>query len=954
MNLILFLTFCSLNFGFIKDSIIIRAGDNSKEVSQFIQESEQNGYQDWAEFLLSAMPDVDLVNLKSDDFIAYFDALKKNFNRVGWQNKIDDNLFYYYILPYRVSQEPLENFTAHYADTLYDLVKNTKNMRDAVFRINEWVYTKMKYEPTEQWDQNATTTIKRGIGRCEEMSILFIKALRTICIPCRHTYTPWWPFTNSNHAWVEVWTCPAPFDKVRGNETIKFESLPSHNKTKGARVDGEWHSLGGGELTDLDNAWFRMPTKRAAIIKSIVYGEINDTTDSLSSELWKRLPSRDKKSGLGNPSHTSLLKEEIIDRKDTKFTIVNSTPNYEDVVELNIQIRKNNVPIYPAPISRAANVENKSDSSTTQKLENWCGVESAQVSINVYNYSSIVPVGSKKTDNNGYVNWVVGKTDLFVYAYKDTMIGYQIWRPSTKTNDTVVINITRREIPDTSFWLYTRKTSGQNPKSKYKPDINKLKKLQDQHFQEINIVDLPLSTTLSKIDTSLVTIFKNSKGNARALLQFYLNLPDSLRDIFVDYFKRLVSKDIVELDTIGLAQELSAILKSISLTDKNTPDSIIKDYVIPSRILYEHIDKWREQIQTDFNHTINTRFSQDSSSTSRVNLVESRGSIKEFVDSVFSWVEHNIEKKKDGDVFGPMMNPDDVYKAKRATNTERYVFIVGILRSQGIPARIKWSFDAVEFWDGQWKEKSFQQKQEKQNVWVGVKFTQDTIDITQKMNYYEDYSVTTFKDNPNRLEPSIDTLNGYQVITLDSEPSYLISGWRNGFGDTYVRLKRFLPTLDTTRIIIKTDIPEDIKPGDLIVREYQGFSYINKLGIKNKELEIGNVLIIIFDINSEASKSTLKNAKDAINNSPGKVYLFAKGSNIKTAQEFLNEIGINYGFGQFVEIRFIRDISEDMYKKWGIQNLPSILYLKNGKTIFWTEGINLHLSRLIQNMEASK
>lgn len=849
MPIILLLLLININ----SDSIALRAGQNTPEVKQFILQSEQQGYKEWTDFLLYAMPDVDLVNFKSDDFIAYFDALKKNYNRVGWRNKIDDNLFYYYILPHRVSQEPLENFTAHYADTLYNLVKNTKNMRDAVFRINEWVYTKMKYEPTEQWDQNATTTIKRGIGRCEEMSILFIKALRTVCIPCRHTYTPWWPFTNSNHAWVEVW------------------------------VDGKWHSIGGGELTDLDNAWFRIPSQRAAIIKSVVYEEMPED-------------------------------KEIIDRKDNKFTIINSTPNYSDVVELNIQVKKNNIP-----------------------------VESAQVSINVYNYSSLVPVGSKKTDNNGYVKWVVGKTDLFVYVYKDTMIGYQIWRPLEKTNDTMFIDITRREIPNTSFWLYTRKVSGQNPKSAYKPNISKLKKLQDLHFKEIDVTNTSLSATLSQIDTNLLTIFKNAKGNAKPLIQFYLDLPDSLRDIFTEYFKRLVSKDIVELDTIGLAQELNTVLKSITLTNKNTPDSIIKDYLIPSRILYEHIDKWREQIQTDFNHTINTRFSQDSSSTSRVNLVKSRGSIKEFVDSLFAWVEHNIEKKKDGDAFGPMMNPEDVYKAKRATDTERYVFIVGILRSQGIPSRIKWSFDAIEFWDRQWKEKSFEQKQEKKNVWVGVKFTQDTIDVTQKMNYYEDYSVTTFKDNPNRLEPSIDTLNGYQVITLDSASSYLISGWRNGFGDTYVRLKRFLPTLDTARITIKTDIPEDIKPGDLIIREYKRFSGLDKLGIRSKDLEKGNVLIIIFDTESEASKSTLKNAWEDINLFNGKVYLLAVTSNKETAQIFLKERDVFKGS--------LYLIKENTYKTWGIQNLPSVLYLKNGKTIFWTEGLNLHLSRLIQNMK---
>jgi hypothetical protein len=211
------------------------------------------------------------------------------------------------------------------------------------------------------------------------------------------------------------------------------------------------------------------------------------------------------------------------------------------------------------------------------------------------------------------------------------------------------------------------------------------------------------------------------------------------------------------------------------------------------------------------------------------------------------------------------------------------------------------------------------------------------------MNYFEDYSVTTFKDNPNRLEPSIDILNGYQVITLDSAPSYLISGWRNGFGDTYVRLKRFLPTLDTARITIKTDIPEDIKPGDLIIREYHGFSDIDKLGIKNKDLENGDVLFIVFDSESEASKPTINNAKQAISNFPGKVYFLFDFKSRGLDLWFLDGIKNNNIYHKYV--------SEDIYKKWGIQNLPSVLYLKDGKTVFWTEGINLHLSRLLQNFQ---
>jgi hypothetical protein len=834
MQIILLLTL--LIFGFNKDSILIRAGENSQEVEKFILESEQKGYKDWAEFLLASMPDVDLVDLKSDAFITYFDALKNNYNRVPWRNKIDDNLFNYYILPHRVSQEPLENFTAVYADTLFNLVKKTKNMRDAVFRINEWVYTKMIYEPTERWDQNALTTIKRGIGRCEEMSILFIKALRTVCIPARHTYTPWWSHTNSNHAWVEIW------------------------------VNSKWHSLGGGELTDLDNAWFATPTKRAPIIKSVVYGKMSGG-------------------------------EEVIDRSEKDYTIINSTPNYSDVVELVIQVKKDSLP-----------------------------EESTSVSINVYNYSSLAPVGLKKTDNNGFVQWVVGKTDLFIYAYKDSQIGYQIWRPSDKNNDTVSINLSKTEIPDTSFWFYSRKIIGQNIKSRYKPNVKLLDKLRDRYFAKINIVDSTLKETLSKLDTNLIKIISDAKGNGRALLQFYLELPEMKRPIFLEYFKTLVPKDIVSIDTTGLSKELSAVQRAITLTDRTTSDTIIRDYIIAPRVLYEQLEKWRLFMQTIIDENLP--------------LLQAPGFVvapKEKVDSIFEWARKNIELKKEGGAFGPMMNPEDVYKAKRATDLERYVFITGVLRSVGIPARIKWSYDAVEYWDNRWIEKSFETKVEKGKLWVSLKFTENAKDITNKMEYYDDYSITRFKESPTRIDPEIDTINNTAIVTLDNQPSYLITGWRNGFGDTYVRIKKIAPMIDTANYTENVDIPEDIKHGDLIVREYKGLPGLDKYNIKSKDLEKGGVLIIVYDPTSESSISTLKNAKDAINNFNGNVYLFATGL-IGVASES-SQIGINKG--DFYVI------PEFIYGKWGVKDLPSIIYLKDGKCIFWVEGLNLHLSRLI-------
>lgn len=795
-----------LNFGFNHDSILIRAGDNSQEVEKFVVTSEQKGYKNWAEFFLASMPDIDLVNLKSDEFINYFDALKKNYERVAWKNKLNNNLFYHYILSHRVSQEPLENFTEIYADTLYNLINKTKNMRNAVLRINEWVYTNVIYEPTERWDQNAITTIKRGVGRCEELSILLIKALRTVCIPARHTYTPWWSHTNSNHAWVEVWT------------------------------GDKWHYIGAAELSNLDNTWFTQNAKRAPIIKTTAYGKQTD-------------------------------RKEIIDRSEDNYSIINATQNYGDAVKLNIRIMENNLP-----------------------------VESSSVSINIYNYASLVPVGLKKTDNNGYVHWVTGKTDLFIYANKGSQIGYHIWKSSGKNNDTVTISLSKIEIPDTSFWLYTHKVADQSKKSTYKPDTKLLNALRDINIDKLNIVDSTLVITLNSLDTNLAKTISNAKANGQALLQFYLNLPDLTKPVYIKYCNNLVVKDLISLDTFGLFQELTAVQRALSLCDRNTPDTIIHNYILSPRILYEQFNHWRFFIQANIDEILPVQ------QVPKIVI-----STKAKVDSIFNWITENIQLKKEGDAFGPMMNPQDVYKTKRATKLEHYVFIVGALRSIGIPSRIKWSEDAVEYWDGKWQEKSFEQKKERENLWVGLKFEANDINVTDKTEYYEDYSITRFKESPIRLEPPLDTLDGYVIITLDDNPSYVITGWRNGFGDSYIKIKRIFPSTDTAKYIVNMDIPENVKPGDLIVREYNGLTGLDKYNINSKDLEKGDVLTIIFDV-----------------------------TGVVNVMNPLDAWGVtNKGYG--------RGEGKDIHLKWGVKDLPSIIYLRDGKCLFWVEGLNLHL-----------
>ncbi|MEO0237151.1 MAG: hypothetical protein ABIN35_02820, partial [candidate division WOR-3 bacterium] len=114
---IIFLLFCNFSV--------------EKKKKQLLKESEKYDLKVWAEFILKNSEDVDILNFNRNNFINNLLALRENLKRVSWKDKIDDSLLFHYIIPLRVSQEPLENFYEIYKDTLYELVKNL-SMRDAV------------------------------------------------------------------------------------------------------------------------------------------------------------------------------------------------------------------------------------------------------------------------------------------------------------------------------------------------------------------------------------------------------------------------------------------------------------------------------------------------------------------------------------------------------------------------------------------------------------------------------------------------------------------------------------------------------------------------------------------------------------------------------------------------------------------------------------------------------
>lgn len=259
--------------------------------SSLLKKADEMRVGEWAKFIWEYSTPVDRANFNEGNFLEHLLAIKVNMERLPWGKNLTKELIYHYVIPPRVSQEPLENFTWLYRDTLYNLVKDCSSIEEAILKVNEWCFIHMEYKPTDPWDQPATATLKRGFGRCEEMTILFMKALRTVAIPVRYVYTPWWPFTESNHAWVEVWT------------------------EKG------WKFLGSAEPTDLNFAWFREPSKKAGIVLAVTFGNIKGSTD----EIIRRYRNYTVLNVTKNYTNPFVLKVKVFDSnrlaKDVSFSI---------------------------------------------------------------------------------------------------------------------------------------------------------------------------------------------------------------------------------------------------------------------------------------------------------------------------------------------------------------------------------------------------------------------------------------------------------------------------------------------------------------------------------------------------------------------------------------------------------------------------------------------------------
>lgn len=124
-----------------------------------------------------------------------------------WAKYLTFDEFKEYILPYRSSNEPIENWRRTFYEKyawVQDSVKDKTDPIEACTIINSDIISWFDFDarfyrhPT---DLGLSEMFKYKKGRCEDMTNLAIYAMRSQGVPVMSDYTPAWPNTGNNHAW---------------------------------------------------------------------------------------------------------------------------------------------------------------------------------------------------------------------------------------------------------------------------------------------------------------------------------------------------------------------------------------------------------------------------------------------------------------------------------------------------------------------------------------------------------------------------------------------------------------------------------------------------------------------------------------------------------------------------------------------------------------------------------
>ncbi len=187
-------------------------------------------------FFYGTMPLRDLAEYEFEVFLDFVRHGILLYQTVEWCRRLPEEIFLNDVLYYRINSENIEACRPFFYGKLKGRIQ-AKTLEEAVLEINYWCAKQASYEASDLRTISPMGMYRAGAGRCGEESTFAVTAFRSVGIPARQVYAPWWAHCDDNHAWVEVY------------------------------VNQTWHFLGACEPEErLDKGWFVNASSRALMV----------------------------------------------------------------------------------------------------------------------------------------------------------------------------------------------------------------------------------------------------------------------------------------------------------------------------------------------------------------------------------------------------------------------------------------------------------------------------------------------------------------------------------------------------------------------------------------------------------------------------------------------------------------------------------------------------------------
>ncbi len=189
-----------------------------KQISPFIHEADINTLEEVKSKLSTITTETlnktitlskDIETVSSDFLISHIDAAFLT-REYPWNKDIEFEDFCEYILPYRIKNEPIENwmpiytdFSKHIADSLY---RESTSYKEFIVKLYNFYNETTPYINPYHFKIRNIPSSLIGIryGTCEEIAMLGIYIFRSLGIPIYFDFTPNWANRSLGHDWIGI------------------------------------------------------------------------------------------------------------------------------------------------------------------------------------------------------------------------------------------------------------------------------------------------------------------------------------------------------------------------------------------------------------------------------------------------------------------------------------------------------------------------------------------------------------------------------------------------------------------------------------------------------------------------------------------------------------------------------------------------------------------------------